>query len=395
MTRASDRITQGNPCRLADAAAVMTVTWPEADHGFPVERLDAFLAWAADQGASDIAFQTGEVAMMEIDGRLLDATRARLDGVALSALAQHVFGPAAEGFLRAGKTLDCSHAIGRDASLRRRFRCNLTAVQVADGFGINLTLRVLPDAVPTFDELAIEPVIRDAWARARGLTLVTGVPGSGKSTLLAAGIRHLLEAGQGRVHSYEAPIEFTFDRIARPGAMMSSSEVPRHVESFAAGLRASLRRRPRAVVVGEARDHETVEAVVRAADTGIAVYATAHTIGVAATIRRLVAEFLPDERAERAVSLVDVLHLVVTQVLVPRIGGGRQALRECLVFDRALKVRLTTSPPPLWPAIIEEEIETRASSLAASARRALRRGLISAGDHGRICRTTPLSGGES
>lgn len=68
--------------------------------------------------------------------------------------------------------------------------------------------------MPTFDELAIEEPIREAWARARGLTIVTGVPGSGKSTLLAAGTRHLLENGAGRIQAYEAPIEFTFDDVA-------------------------------------------------------------------------------------------------------------------------------------------------------------------------------------
>ncbi len=373
----------------------MTATWPEADHVFPVERVDGFLAWAADRGASDIAFQTGEVAMMEIDGHLLDATRARLDGVALGALAHHIFGAAAEGFLRSGRTIDCSHAVRLASSARRRFRCNLTAVQVAGGFGINLTMRVLPDTVPTFDELAIEPAIRGAFELCSGLTLVTGVPGSGKSTLLAAGVRHLLEEGKGRVQSYEAPIEFVFDRIARPGALMSSSEVPRHVESFAAGLRASLRRRPRAVVVGEARDRETVEAVVRAADTGIAVYATTHTIGVAATIRRLVAEFLPQERSERGTALIDVLHLVVTQVLVPRIGGGRQALREWLVFDAALKARLIENPPALWPSLVAEEIRRQQTGLATSARRAFLEGLISEADRRRAGRITAPGGDDA
>ena len=136
---------------------------------------------------------------------------------------------------------------------------------------------------------------------------MTGVPGSGKSTLLAAGTRRLLEHGAGRIQSYEAPIEFVFDHIEGDGALMSSSEIPRHFQSFADGLRSSLRRRPAAVIVGEARDRETVEAVVRAADYGIAVYSTAHTIGVAATIRRLLAEFPAGERAERGAALIDAM----------------------------------------------------------------------------------------
>ncbi len=354
----------------------MSDLWPFAAHAFPVDEIDVFLAWAAGRGASDIALQTGEVAMIEIDGRLQEATAARLDGVAMARLAAHVFGPAAEAHLRSGRTIDCSHAIGHALKHRRRFRCNLAAVHVAGGFGINLTMRVLPEHAPTFDELAIEPGIRDAWERAAGLTLVTGTPGSGKSTLLAAGTRHLLENGKGRVQSYEAPIEFVFDRVAGPGALMSSSEVPRHVPSFAEGLRASLRRRPAAVVVGEARDRETVEAVVRAADTGIAVYSTTHTIGVAATIRRLIAEFSPEERAERGAALVEVLNLVVTQVLWPGPGGGRQAVREWLVFRNDLKAQLIESHPGLWPTLIRREVEGSGNSLLENARRALGKGLI-------------------
>ena len=113
-----------------------------------------------------------------------------------------------------------------------------------------------------------------------------------------------------------------FDRIEGDGALMSSSEIPRHFQSFADGLRSSLRRRPAAVIVGEARDRETVEAVVRAADYGIAVYSTAHTIGVAATIRRLLAEFPAAERDERGAALIDVMNLAVTQVLAPNACAG-------------------------------------------------------------------------
>ena len=198
-----------------------------------------------------------------------------------------------------------------------------------------------PGDPPTLDELRIEEEIVDALEACTGLNLVTGVPGSGKSTLLAAGTRRLLEMGAGRIQSYEAPIEFVFDGVETGGAsLMSSSEIPRHFEDFADGLRASLRRRPAAVIVGEARDRETVEAAVNAADFGIAVYSTTHTIGVANTIRRLLSEFPEDERDERGAALIDMLNLVVTQVLVPNPKGGRTAIREWLVFDTGLKVEL-------------------------------------------------------
>ena len=171
---------------------------------------------------------------------------------------------------------------------------------------------------------------------------------------------------------------------------MSSAEIPRHFPSFAEGLRSSLRRRPSAVIVGEARDRETVEAVVRAADYGIAVFSTAHTIGVAATVRRLLAEFPAHERAERGATLIDAMTLVVTQVLLPNPNGGRTALREWLAFDAGLKAALLESRQASWPARIAVALSRTGNDLAAAARRARRAGLIEDEGLRRI-----LAGGES
>ena len=374
------------PRRIRDRYAMSgdTALWPPAAHGFPAERLDEFLGWAADLGASDIAFQTGEPGRMEVDGALVTATATPLDSPALATLARRIAGETTETMLRGGRPVDCSYAIAGFARTIRRFRVNMSPVLVSGATGINISIRVLPGDPPTLDDLAIEPEIREAWHQTRGLTIVTGVPGSGKSTLLAAGTRSLLERGGGRIHSYEAPIEFVFDAIDAPDALMSSSEIPRHFATFAEALRASLRRRPTAVVVGEARDLETVEAVVRAADFGIAVYTTAHTIGVAATIRRLVAEFPATERAERGAALVDQLTLVVTQCLFPAPSGGRTALREWLVFAPRLKERLLETPQETWPATIAGEVDASGHDLASAGRRALDAGTIHSRDLARI-----------
>ena len=383
---------RANHCPGGATSSFPDSYWPEAAHVFPVERLDAFLLWAAKRGASDISFQTGAPAFIEVDGRLARATGAALDGVALGSLCARIFDATGEGILRGGRAIDCSHAVAEARGVFRRFRCNLAAVQAAGGFAVNITLRVLPGAPPSFEELGIEDEIVEAWDLRRGLTLVTGVPGSGKSTLLAAGTRRLLERGAGRIQSYEAPIEFVFDHIEGDGALMSSSEIPRHFQSFADGLRSSLRRRPAAVIVGEARDRATVEAVVRAADYGIAVYSTAHTIGVAATIRRLLAEFPAGERAERGAALIDAMNLAVTQVLAPNpagsdrstsVRGGRTALREWLVFDDRLKAELLELPQTGWPARIETALAATGNNLAAAAGRAVAEGRIGPDVHRR------------
>ncbi len=402
----------------------MTPRWADAEYAFPAAGLDCFLLWAADLGASDVSFQTGAPAFIEIDGVLHRATGARLDSGVIERLSARIFdktpsaggtpsgGGTADGILRSGRAIDCSHAVASGPRRYRRFRCNLSPVLAGQRFGVNITMRVLPDSPPTLEELGVEPEVAEAWDFCRGLTLVTGVPGSGKSTLLAAGTRRLLESGAGRVQSYEAPIEFVFDGIGGDGALMSPSEVPRHFPSFAEGLRASLRRRPAAVIVGEARDRETVEAVVRAADFGIAVFATAHTVGVAAAIRRLLAEFPADERRERGAALIDVMTLAVTQVLLPNPqgsgtpadapilaggrtpAGGRTAIREWLRFDGGLKARLMEAPQERWSVLIAEALKRTGNDLAASAGRAFREGRIAEADWRRLTAATAGPPGE-
>ncbi|MDE0407016.1 MAG: ATPase, T2SS/T4P/T4SS family [Alphaproteobacteria bacterium] len=376
----------------------MSGLWAEAEFAFPPAGLDAFLLWAAGLGASDVTFQTGAPAFVEVDGVLRRATGAVLDGMVMGALCARIFDNTADGILRSGRAIDCSYAVASGKRRFRRFRCNLSPVLADQRFGINLTMRVLPDAPPTFAELGIEVEIAAAWELCRGLTLVTGVPGSGKSTLLAAGTRHLLEGGAGRVQSYEAPIEFVFDGIGGDGALMSSSEIPRHFPSFAEGLRASLRRRPAAVIVGEARDRETVEAAVRAADFGIAVFATAHTIGVAAAVRRLLAEFPAQERQERGAALIDVMTLVVTQMLLANPQGGRTAIREWLAFDGALKAALLEAPQERWPGLMTQALQRTGNDLATAAERALREGRIGETDLRRVmaaARAVPPQGAKT
>ena len=363
----------------------MMELWPEATDTFPAERLNDFLIWAWELGASDVSFQTGEPVVIEVDGRCRHATACAVSDVGLGQIAARIRGPAAEGLLRAGKVIDCSHSARVERGKDIRFRCNLISVEVPQGFGINVTMRILPGIPQSLGELGIEDEIVAALEACAGLNLVTGVPGSGKSTLLAAGTRRLLEMGVGRIQSYEAPIEFLFGNVAKaPGAQMSSSEIPLHVGSFAEGLRASLRRRPTAVVVGEARDRETVEAALAAGNFGIAVFSTTHTIGVANTIRRLLEEFREEERDERGGALIDMLHLVVTQVLLPNPKGGRTAIREWLVFDAGLKDELLELPRQSWARRISEALRERGNGLAPRAAEAAAEGRIGARDLARL-----------
>jgi len=178
-----------------------------------------------------------------------------------------------------------------------------------------------------------------------GVVYVTGATGSGKSTLLAAIIRAIAEDPQSnrKILTYESPIEFVFDAIDKPSSVVSQSEIPRHLPSFAAGVRNALRRKPRLILVGEARDPETIDAVLEAALTGHPVYTTLHTTGVAETIRRLVGNFSPEERHGRAIDIIETLRLIIWQKLVPTVDGRQVALREYLVFDESTRGKLLES----------------------------------------------------
>jgi defect-in-organelle-trafficking protein DotB len=265
-----------------------------------------------------------------------------------------------------------------DRNSRYRFRVNITAMMSRGRDAAQITLRGLPNLPPTMLELGVEQMVMENWAPRQGLVLVTGPTGSGKSTLLAAGCRMLIERpeGCGKMLTYEAPIEFTYDGVIGPYSSVSQTEIPRHLHNFAAGVRNALRRKPNIILVGEARDRETVSAAIEAGQTGHLVYSTVHTTGVAATIRRMVSVFEPGERVERGFAMMETLRMVVTQVLVPRVGGGRIGLREFMVFDDRVREILLDLPIENWTAEAQRLVRRYGQPMEETASKAFNAGQI-------------------
>jgi defect-in-organelle-trafficking protein DotB len=184
------------------------------------------------------------------------------------------------------------------------------------------------------------------------------------------------KGGCGKLLTYEAPIEYTYDAITSPQSLVAQTEIPRHLPTFADGVRNALRRKPNIILVGESRDRATVAASIEAGQTGHAVYTTAHTIGVAATLRRLVSVFEPNERTERAAALMETLRLVITQALVPRTNGGRLAVREWMVFDDAVREEMLDMPQERWANRIQQMLPDRGQTMQKSAKIAFENGQI-------------------
>jgi defect-in-organelle-trafficking protein DotB len=274
--------------------------------------------------------------------------------------------------------MDLSYEVRPDRNSRYRFRVNITAMMSKGRDAAQVTLRGLPNLPPTMLDLNVEKTIMENWAPRQGLVLVTGPTGSGKSTLLAAGCRMLIERpeGCGKLLTYEAPIEFTYDGVIGPYSSVSQTEIPRHLHTFAAGVRNALRRKPNIILVGEARDRETVAAAIEAGQTGHLVYSTVHTTGVAATIRRMVSVFEPAERTERGFAMMETMRMIVTQVLVPKVGGGRLGLREFMVFDDRVREILLDMPLENWTAEAQRLLRRYGQPMEETASKAFNEGLI-------------------
>lgn len=353
-------------------------TWPEEPNRFNEEHVDKFLLWSIKKNSSDVTFQTDRQAYHELDGILYPATYRPLDAADMSVILHRIYGPEAQARLASGTDLDLSYEIRPDRYTRFRFRVNITPILAKGRDAAQVTMRVLPNEPPSMKDLNIEKEITDNWAHRQGIVIITGPTGSGKSTLLAAGNRMLLERmnGCGKMLTYEAPIEYVYDTIKSPRSLVAQTEIPRHLADFSEGVRNALRRKPNIILVGEARDRETISAAIEAAQTGHAVYTTTHTMGVANTVQRMVSSFDPKERSERAYALMETLRMIVTQALVPKIGGGRLGVREWMLFPPEVREKMMDIDFVEWPAHLQRMVPSYGQSMAQSAANAFEEGII-------------------
>ncbi len=341
--------------------------------------VDRVLMFCENLNASDITIQTGEAIFAEVYGKLLKVTRRKLSNTEVGEVLNYIYGPNGTAQILSGQDVDTHYELRPNRNERYRYRVNGTGCQVEGNEAIQITLRSIPYEPPDLDTLNLEPEILQAYAPYQGVVYISGATGSGKSTLLASMIKDLAEKADSnrKILTYEAPIEFVFDSIEKPSSIVSQSEVPRHIPSFARGVRNALRRKPHLILVGESRDPETISAVVEAALTGHPVYTTVHANGVAETIRRLVTAFPKEERQARTVDILETTRLIVWQQLVPSIDDKRVALREFLVFDEDIRNELLDSDLDRITAKTRELLHRKGQPMIVDAKKKFDAGQIS------------------
>jgi twitching motility protein PilT len=324
------------------------------------------LELAAQKGASDIHLVTGESPLLRIDGRL---TRTNLPPLAEDGfrewLATLLPADQLEALDRKGEVDAAASAEG----LRLRLNIYRRLGSLAGA------IRILPQRVPTLEELGLSADLRVLVEHRQGLVLVTGPTGSGKSTTLAACIEHLNRTQDLHIITIEDPVEY---QHVNRRALINQREVGRDTESFASGLRAALRQDPDVILVGEMRDLTTIATALTAAETGHLVLSTLHTASAAQTVDRIIDVFPAHQQPQVRSQLAGVLVGVVAQRLLPRrTGSGRVAALEILVATPAVRNLIREGKTFQLPSVIQSGLKAGMQSLEHNLARLYQAGQIS------------------
>jgi twitching motility protein PilT len=285
--------------------------------------LNAVLRHAVEAGASDVHLKFGQPPVLRYDGELTPvAEHAPLGEADLQAVLEQVTAatPRRRDIFDETGEVDVAYA---QPDLPR-FRVNGFRQRGA----ISFAFRVIPTEIAGYAELRLPTGVGVLAEEQRGLVLVTGATGSGKTTTLAAMLDDINSKRRQHIVTIEDPIE-----ILHPdkGCIVNQREVGLDTESFGQALRRVLRQDPDVILIGELRDAETAQVALQAAESGHLVFSTMHTLDAAETIGRMV-EFFPAEKQPQVIAIMaGVLRGVISQRLLPRLGGGRIPAVEVMV----------------------------------------------------------------
>lgn len=287
--------------------------------------IDKLLHTVVQRKASDLHIAAGQPPVLRCDGHLVKLETKVLEPEDTTSLMKSIAPERCQRELQEVGGSDFGFAFGEMA----RFRVSIFKQKGCVG----MVLRQIPNKLLGLDDLGTPPVIKQLIMRPRGLVLVTGPTGSGKSTTLAGAIDYINENVDHHIITIEDPIEF-FHKHKK--STVNQREVGVDVPSFAEAIRRALRQDPDVILVGEMRDLETIEAAITAAETGHIVFGTLHTTGAQGTVNRIIDVFPTNQQDQIRTQLSVAIIGVLSQALLPKIGGGRVAAYEMLVVTPAI-----------------------------------------------------------
>lgn len=308
---------------------------------------DKLLEATVRSAASDLHLTVGRKPALRIDGELLAIEgEPELTPENAHALIMTLLTPANQVRLEKRRDVDFSYNF-RD---RARFRVN---VYYQRGY-LAAALRNIPQTILSIEELHLSAMLHGFAKLKQGFLVVVGPAGHGKSTTLAAIIDEVNHARADHIITVEDPIEYLFvaDR-----SNIDQRELGLDTHSFAEALRSTLRQDPDVIMVGEMRDAETISTAITAAETGHLVLTSLHTNSAAQTIDRIIDTFPPQQQNQVRVQLADTLVGVVSQRLVPAIGGGRIPAVEVMITNHAIRTLIREAKTHQINLVIETSAE--------------------------------------
>ena len=328
-------------------------------------RIEQMVSRAKEDNASDIHIICGLPPKYRISGELEDMEDAAATGQDCLDIARELAG-SEEAFdrLMAVGELDLAAFIADS-----RCRIHLFKQQ-----GIpSLALRILSENIPELDRLGLPLGVLDLPKLHKGIVLVTGETGSGKSTTLAAIIDNINHNYKRHIVTLEDPVEYVY----KPDlCAINQREIGRDTESFASGLRASLREDPNVILIGEMRDRDTIETAITAAETGHLVFGTLHTGSASDAVDRIVQVFPEAAQQQIRLQLSMVLQAVLTQQLIQKKGGGRVLAAEYMIVTDAIRNLIRTGNTPQIANAVATSAEIGGQTMDQAIIRLVRQGLI-------------------
>ncbi len=286
--------------------------------------IEKLLNAVVKQNASDLHLTVGQPPVLRLSGRMRKLDTKVLEPDDTMALMKSISPERAQQELQEHGGADFGFAFADMC----RFRVSIFKQKGHVG----MVLRQIPNKLLTMEDLKLPPVCRQLVMRPRGLFLVTGPTGCGKTTTLASMINFINETQDHHIITVEDPIEYYHPHKK---STVNQREVGVDVPSFAEALRRALRQDPDVILVGEMRDLATIEAAISAAETGHLVFGTLHTTGAQGTVNRIIDVFPTQQQEQIRAQLSTAIVGILSQALLPKIGGGRVAAFEMLVCDSA------------------------------------------------------------
>ncbi len=290
--------------------------------------LNEILSIGLKSGASDIHLKVGLPPIYRIDGTLRPLPKApRISPEQTEQITEDIMNDLQRERFEKSCEVDLAYGVPGLG----RFRVNAFTQRGS----VSLVFRAIPFDIKGLEGLLLPPVIKKMAMTNRGLILVTGATGSGKSTTLAAIVDYINANRKSHIVTIEDPIEF-LHRDKK--SIINQREVGSDTEGFQSALKSALRQDPDVILVGEMRDHETIETALTAAETGHLVLSTLHTIDATETVNRIISVFPPHQQRQMRIQLAAVLRGVISMRLVPRLDGkGRVPAVEVLIASARVR----------------------------------------------------------